>query len=255
MIHFKKDTKILLSIIDKVLIALAFILLILLTWDTFVSQNLKYLYNKLYILLWITFGVEYSIKVLLSKHKLRYIANDPLAILIVAFPFLRPLNLLPASRYGLLFLLEQLHEKLPWTKKFKVVEIVLLSFIALIFSADLLLIVENSPNSTIKTFSDAIWFSIATISTAGYGDFYPNTVAGRLIASFLLIFGASVYGIITAKIASLFIDNKIKEDLRIEEHKLDEISSEEKKVENLIEKIFLNEEKIEKEIAELKNQK
>ena len=188
----------------------------------------------------------------MSKHKLRYIANDPLAILIVAFPFLRPLNLLPASRYGLLFLLEQLHEKLPWTKKFKVVEIVLLSFITLIFSADLLLIVENSPNSTIKTFSDAIWFSVATISTAGYGDFYPNTVAGRLIASFLLIFGASVYGIITAKIASLFID---KEDLRIEEHKLDEISSEEKKVENLIEKIFLNEEKIEKEIAELKNQK
>ena len=151
--------------------------------------------------------------------------------------------------------MEQLHEKLPWTKKFKVLEIVLISFIALMFSAVLLLIVENSPNSTIKTFSDAIWFSIATISTAGYGDFYPNTVAGRLIASFLLIFGASVYGIITAKIASLFIDNKIKEDLRIEEHKLDEISSEEKKVENLIEKIFLNEEKIEKEIAELKNQK
>lgn len=247
--------KTLLPIVDKILLLLSIFLLLLLIWDTFVDQSLKYLYNTLYILLWVTFGAEYTIKILFSKHKLRYILNEPLAILVIAFPFLRPLSLLPASRYGLLFLVERLDEQLPWTKKYKVVEILLLAIVVLIFSSDILLIVENNPNSTIKTFGDAIWFSVATISTAGYGDLYPRSIAGRIIASFLLIFGASVYGIITAKIASLFIDKKIKKDLIVEEKQLEKLSIEEEKIERLAEKIYAHEKEMEKEIKSLKTQK
>ena len=168
---------------------------------------------------------------------------------------MRPLSLLPASRYGLLFLIERLDEQLPWTKKYKVVEILLLTIVVLVFSSDILLIVENKPNSTIKTFGDAIWFSVATISTAGYGDLYPRSIAGRIIASFLLIFGASVYGIITAKIASLFIDKKIKKDLIVEEKQLEKLSIEEEKIERLVEKIYIHEKEMEEEIKSLKTQK
>jgi voltage-gated potassium channel len=83
--------------------------------------------------------------------------------------------------------------------------VMILAFLILIFSSIAILQVENTANGNIKTAEDAIWWAYTTITTVGYGDKYPVTSEGRLIAIFLMTFGVGMFGTMTAYISSLFI--------------------------------------------------
>ncbi len=69
----------------------------------------------------------------------------------------------------------------------------------------------NNPSSVIKDFFDAIWWSLVTITTVGYGDLVPITFWGRIIGIVFIFLGFTIFSIFTAFIASSFIDKKIKE--------------------------------------------
>ena len=60
----------------------------------------------------------------------------------------------------------------------------------------------------VESFGDALWWSAATISTVGYGDIYPVTTVGRLIAVFTMIVGVSTFGVLTASIARALLSEK-----------------------------------------------
>jgi voltage-gated potassium channel len=81
-----------------------------------------------------------------------------------------------------------------------------LSSVILCLCSILILLVETSSDSNIKSAENAIWWSIATITTVGYGDYYPVTGPGRVIASILMVTGITVFGVITASLSSLFIN-------------------------------------------------
>ena len=57
----------------------------------------------------------------------------------------------------------------------------------------------------IQSFFDALWWSGATITTVGYGDIYPITAAGRIIAIFTMLVGISTLAVVTARIAQFLI--------------------------------------------------
>ena len=59
----------------------------------------------------------------------------------------------------------------------------------------------------VKSFFDALWWSGATITTVGYGDIYPITAAGRVIAIFTMLVGISTLAVVTARIAQFLIKN------------------------------------------------
>jgi voltage-gated potassium channel len=87
----------------------------------------------------------------------------------------------------------------------------ILAVLLIIFSAIAILEVEDDPNSNIKTAEDAIWWAYTTITTVGYGDKYPLTTEGRILAMILMTFGVGLFGTFTAYIASIFVkDDKIK---------------------------------------------
>ena len=69
----------------------------------------------------------------------------------------------------------------------------------------------KNPSSVIKDFFDAIWWSLVTITTVGYGDLVPITFWGRIIGIVFIFLGFTIFSIFTAFIASSFIDKKIKE--------------------------------------------
>ena len=81
----------------------------------------------------------------------------------------------------------------------------LITLLLIIFSSISILCVEKSPASNIKTASDALWWSMETITTVGYGDKYPVTDLGRVIGTILMVSGVGLFGIYTAYIASLFV--------------------------------------------------
>ena len=60
-------------------------------------------------------------------------------------------------------------------------------------------------NGRVDSFFDALWWSAATITTVGYGDIYPVTAAGRIIAVFTMVVGVSTLAVVTARIAQFLI--------------------------------------------------
>lgn len=93
--------------------------------------------------------------------------------------------------------------------------ITVIALLLLIFSSIGILQVETDPNSNIKTAEDAIWWAYVTITTVGYGDKYPVTTEGRIIAAILMTAGVGLFGTFTAFVASWFVeDNKTKDEAK-----------------------------------------
>ena len=64
----------------------------------------------------------------------------------------------------------------------------------------------DAPNATITNGYDAMWWSLVTISTVGYGDEFPVTGAGRIIGVFMILVGVALFSTITSFLASNFTD-------------------------------------------------
>lgn len=65
---------------------------------------------------------------------------------------------------------------------------------------------ESPTNPGIETFDDALWWSMTTLSTVGYGDTYPSTTAGRAVAMVTMVFGVGVLGTLAATIAAGLVE-------------------------------------------------
>jgi voltage-gated potassium channel len=81
-----------------------------------------------------------------------------------------------------------------------------LSFVVLTTATAAVLEFENDvPEANIQTARDALWWSIVTMSTVGYGDFYPSTIGGRLAALVLMGVGVGIYGVLASYLAHFFL--------------------------------------------------
>lgn len=67
---------------------------------------------------------------------------------------------------------------------------------------------SSDPLANIQTSGDAIWWTLVTVATVGYGDLYPITPAGRFIATFVIVAGVGLFGILSGFLASNFLGQK-----------------------------------------------
>jgi voltage-gated potassium channel len=63
-----------------------------------------------------------------------------------------------------------------------------------------------------KSFWDGVWWAMVTVTTVGYGDVYPRTVAGRVVAICLMLVGIGFLAVLTATIASTFVKQERSEE-------------------------------------------
>jgi voltage-gated potassium channel len=84
---------------------------------------------------------------------------------------------------------------------------VLLAATGLLFlGAWVVLLCENhAPGSNIHSFPEALWWAVVTVTTVGYGDRFPVTGGGRTIAVILMLVGIGLIGVLTATVASFFV--------------------------------------------------
>lgn len=83
--------------------------------------------------------------------------------------------------------------------------VTILAVLLIIFSSIAILQVEKDPASNIKTAEDAIWWAYVTITTVGYGDKFPVTTEGQIIAAVLMTAGVGLFGTFTAYVSSWFV--------------------------------------------------
>ena len=83
---------------------------------------------------------------------------------------------------------------------------VLLAGIVLSVGSILVLEFESrSPDANITTGGEAIWWGLVTITTVGYGDFFPVTLMGRLTGIFVMFAGIGIIGALASILASMLV--------------------------------------------------
>ncbi|WP_407334244.1 ion transporter [Enterovibrio sp. 27052020O] len=102
------------------------------------------------------------------------------------------------------------------------------SLIMMVFGSIYVLYLERGiPGANIQTAADAFWWTFITITTVGYGDFYPVTLEGRIVAILLITMGVGMFGSFTAVFASwLIVEPKNAESDEREQRSLDKESQE-----------------------------
>ena len=104
-----------------------------------------------------------------------------------------------------------------FTRLFEIMKskIVIASVLTLIVFTILMFIIfisEQKTNSSINTLFDAIWYTLVTITTVGYGDITPHSILGRTAAMILLLAGVALFGALSGKFASFLFDRQQKKD-------------------------------------------
>ena len=83
---------------------------------------------------------------------------------------------------------------------------ILAAGVVLCVSSILMLQVEGrSADANIVTGGDALWWGFVTITTVGYGDFYPVTTLGRMVGVLVMFAGVGIIGALASILASLLV--------------------------------------------------
>ena len=151
---------------------------------------------------WFAFALDLVIGLLTSRSKKEYLLKHPLELISVLLPFLRPLRLMRVISFGGLAL-----QKIAMGKQFAITIKVALTaiFVSYIAAVQITISERDVEGSNIKTFSDGLWWAVTTVTTVGYGDRFPTTTEGRILAVMLMLVGISLVGVITASVASWFV--------------------------------------------------
>jgi len=76
---------------------------------------------------------------------------------------------------------------------------------------------QGNPHANITTYTNAVWWAFVTITTVGYGDYYPVTTVGRLLALILMFSGLGIIGVLSSYLASTFISLQRRRDTKTDE--------------------------------------
>lgn len=160
-------------------------------------------------LIWLTFAIDLIVRVTLADQRWRYLFTHPIDVLMVVLPALRPLRVLRVFTAGQTLLSRAGRFSLARTTQAVVIAAAVLVFISAVAVLDA---ERPAPNANIRGLDDALWWAATTVTTVGYGDRYPVTGLGRLVAVALMLVGISLLGLVTASVAAWFVSLTTKAD-------------------------------------------
>jgi voltage-gated potassium channel len=154
--------------------------------------------------IWVMFGVDYLVRITLARNRRRFVGSHLLDLAFLLLPMIRPLRAL-----RVITVISVLNRQLRDDARGRIAIYVgaTVALVAFVAALAVLEAERNAPDATITTFGEALWWTITTLSTVGYGDRYPVTVEGRLVAATLMVAGIALLGVVTASIAAWFVEN------------------------------------------------
>jgi voltage-gated potassium channel len=175
--------------------------------DQALMQVVKFVSEGIFVL----FALDLFLRLFLSRKELLslsswglFLKTNWLSLLALAAPMLRSL--------ALLRFLVVLRGIAPFiqSRVSRLVFYIGVAFPLVIYTASIAVLEaeQGSQDATITSFSDALWWSLVTVTTVGFGDEYPVTAQGRLVGSVLIFVGIGLFSTFTALIASWVLDDK-----------------------------------------------
>jgi voltage-gated potassium channel len=154
--------------------------------------------------IWVLFGVDYLVRITLARNRRRFVGSHLLDLAFLLLPMIRPLRAL-----RVITVISVLNRQLRDDARGRIAIYVgaTVALVAFVAALAVLEAERNAPDASITTFGEALWWTITTLSTVGYGDRYPVTVEGRLVAATLMVAGIALLGVVTASIAAWFVEN------------------------------------------------
>lgn len=155
------------------------------------------------MVVWVAFAVDLAVRIALSEHRVRFLRTAWLDLITLALPMLRPLRVLRA-----VVALNMLARRGRGFARGRVVGAVSAAVAVVGFIAALAMLdsERRNPDANIQSFGDAAWWAATTVTTVGYGDRYPTTTEGRFVAVGLMVTGIALLGVVTAALASWFVE-------------------------------------------------
>jgi voltage-gated potassium channel len=154
-------------------------------------------------LVWVTFVVDFIVRLVLSDRKWHFVRTNIVDLASIFIPLVRPFRLLfDLSRLPALRGNSGVHLR---RRVIIIAASCVVTFIY-VMSLSVYSVERNAPHANITSFGDAVWWACVTMATVGYGDYYPVTVPGRILAVLLMMGGVAIVGTATATIVSFLND-------------------------------------------------
>jgi voltage-gated potassium channel len=191
------------------LVAALLVIPVIVVQESSVSPELRSAADVLNWLIWLAFAAEFFAMLRAVPDRRQWLRGHPLEVMIVLFtgPFL-PASLQAARAFRILRVLRLLR-LVPSARQVFSLEGVrfagLLTGLAILGGGAAFHALENNDHGVHISLWDGVWWAISTVTTVGYGDIYPHTAGGRVLAIVLMFFGIGFVALLTGATAQRFL--------------------------------------------------
>ena len=159
---------------------------------------------------WVAFMLDFAARLYLSDERRSYAVAHWYDVALIVLPMLRPLRLLRLLAFARVLnrsAVGSLVGRVTTYVAGTAVMAVGLGAVAVLDAE------QDAGGANITTFGDALWWSATTVTTVGYGDHFPVTTTGRLVAVALMVVGIACIGAVTAGVAAWLV-RQVEADAR-----------------------------------------
>ncbi|WP_179947890.1 potassium channel family protein [Agromyces aureus] len=160
---------------------------------------------------WAVFVLDYIVNLALATRRWHWFTRHIFDLLVVVLPMLRPLRML-----RLVTILAVLQRSTGGAFRGRVVVYAAGASLLLVYVAALAALDAERDHGSIQTLGQGLWWAFVTITTVGYGDVYPVTPTGQLVAVGVMVAGIALIGVVTATLASWIVE-KVSVQQEVEE--------------------------------------
>lgn len=140
----------------------------------------------------VVYGIDMTIRSRLARRHVHYLLIHPLGIVSVIFP---PVRVIFSFR-----LVRSVFRRGHLSRFLLAASVLVINGAIIVY-----LLERHAPRSNIHTLGESLWWSAVTVTTVGYGDFFPVTTAGRITACLIMGIGLLTLAVVTAQVASSFV--------------------------------------------------
>ena len=213
------------------ILALLWLPILVIPFVTHLPAGVARAFSIIDYLIWAVFAVEYLVRLYLVPARGQFFIHHLVDLAVVLLPMLRPLRalrflrLLDLTRIGTVLVSALKRAKDILTHRGLHFVLLAVTGIVVVCAGLEIAFEQHAPGANIRNFGDALWWAVVTVTTVGYGDKYPVSPGGKGVAVVLLLVGIGLIGVLTATVASYFVEQQSNQEQADLGRRLDRIEA------------------------------